>query len=242
MKNIHLITTSQPSKLKQNKITKKLSLVNKGIDLTAYTPINIYITSDEYIGLSYYLDSNLVRKGVVDNKDYWGVRKDYKKIILTTDQELIKDSVQAIDDEFLEWFVKNSNCEEVEVNDLYEYPDVKHIGYKIIIPKEEPKQEQEICNYCGKTLREQMKGCSEISCYRQFLNKQETLEEAAERILWDNTGMLIENHPLITQSMIDLAKWQAERMFSKEEVIAIVEKSRATGLTAEYLIKQFKNK
>ena len=38
----------------------------------------------------------------------------------------------------------------------------------------------------------------------------------------------------------DGAKWQAKRMYSEEEVIAIVEKSRATGLTAEYLIEQFK--
>ena len=48
--------------------------------------------------------------------------------------------------------------------------------------------------------------------------KQETLEEAAERILWDNTGMLIENHPTITQSMIDLAKWQQQGSYSEEEV------------------------
>jgi hypothetical protein len=48
--------------------------------------------------------------------------------------------------------------------------------------------------------------------------KQETLEGAAERILYDNTGMLTENHPSITESMIDLAKWQAERMYSKEAV------------------------
>ena len=42
--------------------------------------------------------------------------------------------------------------------------------------QEEPKQEtleQEHCNNCGKTLREQMKGCNEITCYRQFLSKQE---------------------------------------------------------------------
>ena len=34
-----------------------------------------------------------------------------------------------------------------------------------------PKQEQEVCNHCGKTLREQMKGCGEITCYRQFKKK-----------------------------------------------------------------------
>ena len=40
------------------------------------------------------------------------------------------------------------------------------------------------------------------------------------------------------------AKWQAKRMYSEEEVIKIVEKSRETGLTAEYLLltEQFKKK
>ena len=41
--------------------------------------------------------------------------EDVKKIILTTDQDLIEDGVQATDDEFLEWFVKNPSCEWVEV-------------------------------------------------------------------------------------------------------------------------------
>jgi hypothetical protein len=76
--------------------------------------------------------------------------EDVKKIILTTDQDLIKDGVQAIDDEFLEWFVKNSSCESVEVQtkitkdgvwtDLKGYvelPTIHSIKYKIIIPKEE---------------------------------------------------------------------------------------------------------
>jgi hypothetical protein len=65
----------------------------------------------------------------------------------------------------------------------------------------------------------------------------ETLEEAAKK-QWGNvhrTGVL---------GFIEGAKWQAERMYSEEEVIAIVEKSRETGLTAEYLLltKQFKKK
>jgi hypothetical protein len=40
------------------------------------------------------------------------------------------------------------------------------------------------------------------------------------------------------------AKWQQEKMYSEEEVIAIVEKSRETGLTAEYLLltEKFKKK
>jgi hypothetical protein len=77
--------------------------------------------------------------------------KNIKKIILTTDQELIKDGVQAIDDEFLEWFVKNPSCEYVKtdlvpVNEFGSEITVGGYGfdkfnYKIIIPQEEPKQE-----------------------------------------------------------------------------------------------------
>jgi hypothetical protein len=43
---------------------------------------------------------------------------------------------------------------------------------------------------------------------------------------------------------IEMEKEQREKMYSEEEVIAIVEKSRETGLTAEYLLLtgQFKKK
>lgn len=62
-----------------------------------------------------------------------------KKIILTTDKDLIADGVQSIPDEFLEWFVKNPSCESVEVEEIH-YSDADI--YEIIIPKEEPKQEE----------------------------------------------------------------------------------------------------
>jgi hypothetical protein len=68
-----------------------------------------------------------------------------EKIILSTDPTLIADGVQAIDDEFLEWFVKNPSCEEVEVEkDQYIDKTISDTevftDYKIIIPQEEPKQ------------------------------------------------------------------------------------------------------
>jgi hypothetical protein len=89
-----------------------------------------------------------------------------KKIILTTDPDLIKDGVQELDDEFLKWFIKNPSCESVEVindllikedgitelmNDKYyqkfpeELPNCVFINnYKIIIPQEETKQETRV--------------------------------------------------------------------------------------------------
>jgi Glu-tRNA(Gln) amidotransferase subunit E-like FAD-binding protein len=54
---------------------------------------------------------------VIKHKDKWYLQSEtgYKEILLSTDDLLIKDGVQAIDDEFLEWFVKNPSCEVVEV-------------------------------------------------------------------------------------------------------------------------------
>ena len=105
-------------------------------------PQHIYITSDEEIkegDCVYCITENRL---LISNVSYSKL-EDRFKIILTTDPDLIKEGVQGIDDEFLEWFVKNSSCEEVEiVNDEYvdlekdEYVDL----YKIIIPQEEPKK------------------------------------------------------------------------------------------------------
>lgn len=140
MKNIHALKTDKPSticKINNVLVFSKIGTITN--DTKSLIRQNIYISNDEYIGLSYYLDGNLVRKGVIDDKNYWELRKDYKKIILTTDPELIKNGVQAIDDKFLEWLVNNSSCEQIGVK---KYENNKYWTYEIIIPKEEPKQEQ----------------------------------------------------------------------------------------------------
>jgi len=77
-----------------------------------------------------------------------------------------------------------------------------------------------------------------------YVPKQETtLEEAAERISKTNSVYETAQDDFY-QGFVTGAKWQAERMYSEEEVIKIVEKSRETGLTAEYLLltEQFKKK
>lgn len=89
----------------------------------------LFITSDEEIKFDEpYLGS--------DNNIYYlcerGVNFKGKKIILTTYQNLIKDGVQAIDDKFLEYFVKNPNCEFVEVQKFFGLAD----DYLIVIPEE----------------------------------------------------------------------------------------------------------
>lgn len=128
-------------------------MTTKGIDLTMYTPQNIYITSDEEIEKDYVIAYGVVIKVMMFDKEtlYFvngtkAKREECKKIILTTDQELIEDGVQAIDDNLLEWFCKNPSCESVEVS----YGVLKPFqstekGYMIHLPDNggvvEPKQE-----------------------------------------------------------------------------------------------------
>ena len=300
---------------------------------------------------------------VIKHKDKWYLQSEtgYKEILLSTDDSLIKDGVQAIDDEFLEWFVKNPSCEEVEL-ETFEVEDyvgfAGHTGYptfhneyKIIIPKKEPtltnicikcgvdlhntteficqehpknckgihineetlqewankekpKQElrkvckckrayenplSEICSLCWNELypneKDEIKDedllepkqetfvnekcfkcgrsqyssgkpfCTDDFCNKNFYQKpkQETLEEAAEKefplmdIKWCRTGACEEeNFQLLghRRSFIKGVKWQQERSYSEKEVIKIVEKSRETGLTAEFLLltEQFKKR
>jgi hypothetical protein len=100
-----------------------------------------------------------------------------KKIILTTDQDLIADGVQSIDNKFLEWFVKNPSCENIELDvDLSKHNgqfQTKY-GWKIIIPQEEPKQKKwdKLNKELDDALEEEF-GLEEP--------KQETLEEAIKR-------------------------------------------------------------
>jgi len=147
MKNIHLLPTDKPSRLFYNKKDSIFTIDNdfeNVIEEDWFQDYNIYITSDEEIkeGVNqWYLDKFLNKPRNSSGSQY-GEKQNV--IILTTDQDLIVDGVQAINDEFLEWFVKNPSCEEVEVEKV-PYDGTKSIDkywggeYKIIIPKEEPK-------------------------------------------------------------------------------------------------------
>ena len=172
MKSIYILSTDKPSVLGRFIDTNNLFL-RVSNDIPRGENVNIYITSDEEIKegdvvkipcgvgkvkeLSWKFGNNnpsYIVEDIFIYKLRYGQKEgelqinsfryeDVKKIILTTDQDLIKDDgVQAIDDEFLEWFIKNPNCEEIEV------VDVRSLGvygsyypYKINIPKKETKQE-----------------------------------------------------------------------------------------------------
>ena len=147
MKNIHILPTHKPSKL----VKRNLGLIRvadnftkSDLDFILAEFVNIYITSDEEIkeGDWFLTPTNDLRCANIE----WRItisqfipKTDFKKIILTDNQDLIKDGIQAIDDEFLEWFVKNSSCEVVEVQKWFDYESNPNTSYKIIIPKEGPK-------------------------------------------------------------------------------------------------------
>lgn len=235
MRNIHILPTPKPSRLYfKNKVLTLGKLIMSSQN-TKIINQNIYITSDEEIKEGDWIYCNerkLFGKVVeiqlakfksdtsmlyfeINNEEIWCKLFNCKKIILTTDQELIKDGVQAIDDEFLEWFVKNLSCEEVEcvyglINPMGRIVNPNDLGqnrsqcvwkYKIIIPKEEPKQ---------------------------------TLEEAAI----NNYKELYEGEPLTQDvpinAFIDGAKWQQERMYNEEEVLVILHKRMKYTLGEDY--------
>ena len=159
MKNIHVIPTDKPSRLHlwTDENGSKLALCDLEFSHTRNTQ-NIYITSDEEIKEGDWMIRGNEQPIKVTKDFFWDFGVRYYKIILTTDQDLIKDGVQAIDDTFLQWFVKNPSCEEVKVDSKLIVRQVKpllqhqgtkpivvphKIEYKLIIPKEELKTSEE---------------------------------------------------------------------------------------------------
>jgi len=246
MKNIHVLPTEMPSRIYYNKLDKTYQLCEfHKYHTDIKSTHNIYITSDEEIkegdeGWCYTNGSHFINSGkgrittkVINYNDKNGLI--FKKIILTTDSDLINDGVQAIDDEFLEWFVKNSSCEFVEVEKWTDYKlendkEIPFFSYKIIIPKEETKQTDEngkpLTYWGGK--QELPIANNTYSCTIQT-NKQETLEEAAEKYAndWEEIHPTLDPEDMtpITVSKIDFiegVKWHQERSYSEQDIAPLL--------------------
>jgi hypothetical protein len=142
MKNVHVLPTDKPSRLHfDDKLFLSTSpQISKNIN-SIVEGRNIYITSDEEIKVGDWVitpTNDIIQWAKV-------FQPDGKKIILTTDGDLINDGVQPIDDEFLEWFVKNPNSEKVEIENGWGLEiDIETPYYKIIIPKEEQTTEEQL--------------------------------------------------------------------------------------------------
>ena len=137
MKNIHILPTDKPSRLSILN-SGKLNFGAEAMSSSNSKLQHIYITNDQEIKEGDYrmnIQRDYFKKSDKEGLEYYNKRNDvFKKIILTTDQDLINNGVQAIDDEFLEWFVKNPSCEEVEIKPLLSNNGRAFYGYKIIIP------------------------------------------------------------------------------------------------------------
>ena len=250
----------------------------------------LFITSNEEIKEDDYrmnIQRGYFKKSDKEGLDYYNKKNDvFKKIILTTDQDLIKDGIQPINDEFLEWFVKNPSCESVEIERIIivdTIPRKSLYDYKIIIPQEEPKphsfcetpEEKCTMNYCdenGCQNRKRQLTDLEIAIRLEEIEreepKQETLEEEAEnsalkhflfpKELFFKMCKCSKNDYLLEEEFgldnttkyreilgfIEGAKWQAEKMYSKEEVMDMFHKfSMHLPLHYEFLVReQFKKK
>ena len=151
MKNIFVLPSDKPSRLYIGNNGNfvfgmvKTSIQSKNND---FTNQNIYITNSEEINkdtkpcwcintIKNTWDDDLIYyQGSMPQYHYIG----FKKTILTTDPELIKNGVQEVPEYFLKWFIVGKNpIEYVEIKLHLESLDTMKNSYEIIIPQ--PKQE-----------------------------------------------------------------------------------------------------
>jgi len=187
MKNIHVLPTDKPSRLWMTKLGNLTRCHDiKPIKEALGNNVNIYITSDEKIKEGDWCH-DIFLQAIFQANSFMGTKtkNTAKKIILTTDQDLIKDGVQAIDDDFLEWFVKNPSCERVEVeNDylLWRNSEKEKLSdcYKIIIPSEEPTIVDKLKEYFKNTSEEQIQKDWDKTCEKTKGINSPTVEEFLE--------------------------------------------------------------
>jgi len=148
MKNLHILPTSKPSRLYE--FGGAYYIQDKPQE--NFRSYNIYITGEEKIRIGDWVIDDDYDEPVLYKADkyFFDIGKEARKIILTTDTELIDGGVQNIQDVFLSWLIQNPTCEKVEVR---KNPKVSGIvkglgiksfdnGYKIIIPKNKNKEEK----------------------------------------------------------------------------------------------------
>ena len=255
--NVFVLPTDKPNELILNLIQSKCS--NNVLDIndinTNWYIIkyqNIYITNSEEIKEGdWCLDYENEVVKYDENKHNMLFISVCKKIILTTDQDLIADGVQKISDDFLEWFVKNPSCEKVEVEKYHQRGDVTFKDrYKIIIPKDEPNKTHyldELPNMDREVLAKMWE-----SAIPKLEPKQETVEEAAERIVKNKVGFHYFGNETSLENLvkkeyvIEGIKWQQERSYSEEEVLELLQ-DFANGLSDNVInikswFEQFKKK
>jgi hypothetical protein len=272
MKNIHILPTNKPSRLCYVICTENstLTLFEDVMEKSSrFFPQHIYITSNEEIKdgewvlnvMTLIRGEYFIEKATVNHNKSNG----WKKIILTTDLDLIKDGVQGIPDEFF----KNPTCEFVEIDKKQLDSHFEFFEYKIIIPKEEPTMVDKLKEYFKNTPKEQVQKDWEESCKateginsptvdelieaQKSFNKQETLEGAVKEYCLKKYGPGY--YPDVEKGCLFGAKWQAKRMYSEEDMREAIRygfdkgfcsnssnKTKNLGLSEQEWFEQFKKK
>jgi hypothetical protein len=258
MNNIHILPTDKPSRLYQTR-TNPLILDSKFEN--GKTNRHIYITNDEEIKDYYWYINSEGKLLQFTGRNVLGDKFKAPKVILTTDPQLIADGVQAIDDEFLEWFCKNSSCESVKVERLDTFKKTNEVyvdeiaggnyyeiikQYKIIISQEEPKQE---------TLEEALNKLKEkhtvLNLYpsnmlknvAEFGAKWQQEQDNKELAMWK---LAVEKQEARCTALRSVISNLQERMYSEEEVLNILQdfanEDFSNVINIEEWFKQFKKK
>ena len=269
MKNIHILATDKPSRLHEYDYLSPMGLSKEPLQWKLGR--HIYITSDEEIKEGDWCYDIFLQAIFLANS-FMGIKtkNTAKKIILTTDPRLAPD-VQKIDDEFLEWFIKNPSCEEVEVeneriilDDVRYNFDVVEYKYKIIIPKEQPfnskKGLKELILKDPNTCEHYKEvGCVKdiCTCYTLIPNK-ETLADKI-KFQMDIVAMDFENqvetsmkvfYKVLENLLLEVEKKQQERSYSEKDMRKAIQETitlmryKATEFREHEntIIEQFKKK
>jgi hypothetical protein len=221
MKNIHLLPTDKPSRILFDMEENYYLPIQEGDVRMDYQNLvqnrHIYITSDSEIkeGVDqWYLDKFLNKP-----RNSGGAQYEEKQnvIILTTDPDLISDGVQPIDDDFLEWFVKNPSCEEIEAKITrykHYYKTGEIMGSLSPIPEFSARNMQ----------------CKKVQpIYEIIIPQKEPKQETLEEAMMQNGYHDLDYDKIWREGVQFGTKWQAERMYTYDELRQIAYNAYCKG-------------
>ena len=218
MKNIHVIPTEQPSRLWVNNLLQGKLELSEEILIGSNTAQHIYIRSDdEFKEGDWYITQDGKPKRELFNLKRKG------RVILTTDPTLIADGVQAVDDDFLKWFVKNPTCEYVNIEkeklkSVYN-PNYKDFTQELdgvylttnetTLQPNETLVEDNVILYSIIIPKDEPKQ-DHFQEMNDFMIGKETLKEAADKYFPSAEKIGGETYTAY-KGFIEGAKWQAEK-------------------------------
>lgn len=116
VKNLHLISIDEESRILKTP-DGKFIIVKDPIKIEHYENYIMHFTSSKYKGKWHLEDGDTLKLF----PDYLTDPTQYKMVLMTTDQNLINQGVQPIDDDFLKRFFNNLNCEKVEMKNIIKH-------------------------------------------------------------------------------------------------------------------------